>query len=1218
MCSARLTWVWCIVGLAAATGKAQNGTWNTNSSTNWSVNTSWLGNNIANGATFTANLTFNLTTSSKTVTLDTSRTIGHIVIGDTSTTDNRSFILAQGGASVLTLDNGVSASNITQTSSSAGDTISLPLLLNSSLNITNNDGTNTLTLSATTTLASNNAGLNTVTFGGAGPISMAGVISDGTSGSVRVVKDDPGTLTLSGNNSFSGGVDLNYGTMTISGATNTFTGNISIDGGTFNANSATAWGAGTNVVTITGGTIQNTTAGAITLGGNNAQNWNNDFAFGGTQNLNLGTGAVTMSVSRQITVGGAATFTVGGNIGQNSASSLTTVNGSSPFITSTLVLSGTNNYTGGTNINGGLVRLNNIPATGTITIGSGGALEVSGPYATLAGWLGDSHLSNTSSGALALTAGSAENFDAVSSGFANLSIGAARGSTVIYTGTITPGANGYFAGGGGGSIEFSNTDAFTDAKTVTFGNGGGGTVIVSGNNSYSGATTIAAGTTVQVGKGSTTGTLGTTPSIANSGTLVLNRSDSYTFSPSLSGTGNLIKRGAGAVVLGTNGMTGSVSVENGSLQLSSAATMTELSLGATGSNGSINLGAFNHSATRLLADATVAGNSVLTIGDGKTLTITGTPVGVTAIQIDGSDTSSIQTNLQIRGSTLGTGTLEVTNTLANNNDFLMTNTAASTTTQRLDMSGLGTFTGTFESFLVGTGSGRSVTELTLADNNTITSNLMLIGAADDTVAVTGTFRLGASNTFNATTINIANARTSQNVSFRSGLPGTPLWTIRGVTGGTSRADLILGNNTTNYSGQENGSTASTATLDLRAGSVDFLIDELVLGLGHSVGSNVMGHGIGILSWDQGTINATSVTIGRAYDQSGGTGDPSSATHGTVNVEGAATLTAGSITLADNRDGSSGLNAVIKGALNVSGNASVTVTGNISLANHTSTSTGTSTGTVTLSGGVISVGGNITEGSAATDISTLTLKGGDLDMTAGTINVDTFNAQSGILRNVVAIQSGGVTAALTKTSDGSGSGGTLTLAGTHSYTGATNVNAGKLAVTGSSTNSAFNVTGGTLAGTGSIAGTVAVNAAGHLAPGTVGNDLATGALTFAASSFYDATLDTATVQSDQTTVTGNLNLAGSPALTLTDLGANLRVPDNTVFTLITYTGTWDGGLFNGKPNNSTFAFGANEFRIKYDDISGPTSAVTLTAIPEPGTLTLLGGAVGLLLMRRRRP
>ena len=68
--------------------------------------------------------------------------------------------------------------------------------------------------------------------------------------------------------------------------------------------------------TINGGTIDNTTVGAITTL-NYPQAWNGDFAFTGTRNLNLGTGAVTLNASIVVTVN-ANTLTAGGIINGNS------------------------------------------------------------------------------------------------------------------------------------------------------------------------------------------------------------------------------------------------------------------------------------------------------------------------------------------------------------------------------------------------------------------------------------------------------------------------------------------------------------------------------------------------------------------------------------------------------------------------------------------------------------------------------------------------------------------------------------------------------------------------------------------------------------------------------------------------------------------------------------------------------------------------------------
>ncbi|MEB0141465.1 autotransporter-associated beta strand repeat-containing protein, partial [Undibacterium sp. CCC2.1] len=64
---------------------------------------------------------------------------------------------------------------------------------------------------------------------------------------------------------------------------------------------------------------------------------------------------------------------------------------------------------------------------------------------------------------------------------------------------------------------------------------------------YSGTTTINAGT-LQVGAGSTAGTLGT-GNVINSSSLAFNRSDSLSVANQISGTGNLLQNGIGSAIL---------------------------------------------------------------------------------------------------------------------------------------------------------------------------------------------------------------------------------------------------------------------------------------------------------------------------------------------------------------------------------------------------------------------------------------------------------------------------------------------------------------------------------------------------------------------------------------------------------------------------------------------------------------------------------------------
>ena len=205
-------------------------------------------------------------------------------------------------------------------------------------------------------------------------------------------------------------------------------------------------------------------------------------------------------------------------------------------------------------------------------------------------------------------------------------------------------------------------------------------------------------------------------------------------------------------------------------------------------------------------------------------------------------------------------------------------------------------------------------------------------------------------------------------------------------------------------------------------------------------------------------------------------------------------------------------------------------------------------------------------------------------------------------------------------------GTLTLANSNIYSGVTNVQAGTLLINGSiNSTGAVNVdSGSTLGGTGRIAG--AVNVTGVLSPGASIESLGSGALSFVNGSAFAYEINTSTIGADLQYVTGGLNFGGIVTLSLTDLGAAVELALGTKFTLISYTGVWDGDIFNGYADESDFTFANNQWRINYNDTSGgsnfaldqsgATGFVTMTVIPEPRA-ALLGGLGLLALLRRRR-
>ena len=156
----------------------------------------------------------------------------------------------------------------------------------------------------------------------------------------------------------------------------------------------------------------------------------------------------------------------------------------------TVVLSGTNAFTGSIQVNSGLLDFTSPAAlpsnTGSISINSGGAVLVGGAYTTVSGWLGSNDINTASAGALALTGASSETI--TMRGYASLSLGASGAAT--YSGALTPAGTVYRLGGGGGTLTFASALTGSSSLAVT---GPGTIVLTTTNNTYSGGTSISSG-----------------------------------------------------------------------------------------------------------------------------------------------------------------------------------------------------------------------------------------------------------------------------------------------------------------------------------------------------------------------------------------------------------------------------------------------------------------------------------------------------------------------------------------------------------------------------------------------------------------------------------------------------------------------------------------------------------------------------------------------------
>lgn len=198
-------------------------------------------------------------------------------------------------------------------------------------------------------------------------------------------------------------------------------------------------------------------------------------------------------------------------------------------------------------------------------------------------------------------------------------------------------------------------------------------------------------------------------------------------------------------------------------------------------------------------------------------------------------------------------------------------------------------------------------------------------------------------------------------------------------------------------------------------------------------------------------------------------------------------------------------------------------------------------------------------------------------------------------------------------------GTLTLSGTNTYAGLTAVSAGTLRVNGS-VNDVSVAPGATLGGTGTL-GHVDIFSGGILAAGNSAGILSTGDLSMNGGSTLD--FEFGLSASDRIDVSGDLSLGGA-TLSLTDLNTgSLALGDS--LTLIGYTGSWDGSIFDGLAGGSSFTDAGYDWEIEYasatpGSLNGGLGSefVKVTVIPEPSTLmmTVLFLFTGGLMFRNR--
>jgi fibronectin-binding autotransporter adhesin len=431
------------------------------------------------------------------------------------------------------------------------------------------------------------------------------------SGGGNIVQMGTGTLSLNEANTFTGGVNVLAGILTLGNVAGAGTGTISLGNGgnanaTLNAGSGTyanniATVAGsTGVLTITSPSSRPVFSGSITLGAGTTltvappgQALTLSGNIGGTGNLalnidNLSGGILlsgtTINNAGTIVTGNGGTAAVGASaiISGAIGSSVTGVTQNSM---GTLILNGVNTYIGDTTVTSGTLNLS-ASASGATTAAQDSVVVMNGGAVTFGASTGTLVTSATLGG----LAGSGNlNLDnaATSTSAVNLTIG--NSNTSNGSNTLNPTYSGIL----------SNTTGNASVTKV-----GSNSQTFSGANTYSGGTTVSGGTLVLANtSGSATGT----------GSLTVGAN------ATLAGTGTMSSVTSGFTILGSSG--NAATVLAGMTSLADTSTGTSLTLKGTASSiTNANL-VFNLSPTSTASSQLNVGSTAVTFGTGVNLTL---------------------------------------------------------------------------------------------------------------------------------------------------------------------------------------------------------------------------------------------------------------------------------------------------------------------------------------------------------------------------------------------------------------------------------------------------------------------------------------------------------------------------------------------------------------------------------------------------------------------
>ena len=524
-----------------------------------------------------------------------------------------------------------------------------------------------------------NIGVNTLVIGGTNAVStvFSGMIPLDANGSVGLrIQNTNGTLTLSGNNTYTGATAVNAGTLLVDGT--------HIGGGAYTVGSnATLGGSGTinasNTFTLAGGTIlagdpsirgstlsigSSITAaspGAIVISnanlsvngqiGDSGQPFGTLYMTNGAMELPLPTTGVPAVFATAVIIDGQAT---------NVYTMTTPVLGVFPLISYTSI-GGAAGFTGLT-----LASPPGITATLSNDVVNQQIDVVISAIPALT-WTGVPN-GNWDIGATANWAGGLTYTQPGGVGLYTIFNDTAPGTTTVnLTTTLNP--EGVIVDNNQLGYTFTGSGNLTGAGSLLK-EGTNTLIIANSGNTFTGGVNLQQGT-LQIGNGGTSGDLGAS-GIANQATLALDRSDNFALGNTVTGEGNITQLGTGTATVPVSGnSSGAVTVSAGTLLLgpsgTSAFSSAVTGAGAFGVNGSGTL--ILTGGGNAYAGGTVISNGTLQLGDGS-----GDGAMPPAGNLSDNGTLALEVSGTLANNVSGSGGISlltnITATLTGNNTYL--------------------------------------------------------------------------------------------------------------------------------------------------------------------------------------------------------------------------------------------------------------------------------------------------------------------------------------------------------------------------------------------------------------------------------------------------------------------------------------------------------------------------------------------------------------------